>query len=235
MTLRKFFAFSLSVCISLSVLSTSADAAPKKASAAKKAKAVAKKPAGKTVSRSPRKRVVLNTHGTRTKVYPGRGHYHSPRTAMLHLPAQITTGESSGLDATAQPGVRYTFGTPAGSESPTQTIAVTLQDNAPPRHEPLTFKRGEVVQFVVRNDSQQAYEVAIGDTQTHKAHVSMLRSVPGLPRVDDATSIIIPPQQSKTLTWKFSRQHPRYPIELAVLQINDVLSTPHKSRINLHP
>ena len=232
MMLRKIVAFSLSIYLGLGSFMPVVQAAPKKTSAPKKT--ASKKPVRKTATRIERKKVILHKTSPR-KVVVSRYHGRvSPaRAAMLHLPPQMVNPET--FEATAQPGVRYTFGTPAGNEPASQSITVTLQDNAPPRHEPLTFKRGEVVQFVVTNQGTQTYEVAIGDTQTHKAHLSMLRSVPGLPRVDDATSIVVPPQQSKTLTWKFSRQHPRYPIELAVLHVNDVLSTPQKSRINLHP
>ena len=122
------------------------------------------------------------------------------------------------------------IGEPGKATKSTRVVQVKLIDNA---YEPelVQVKPGETVKFVLRNEGQLLHEFNIGTAEMHAAHqkeMAMMMehgmltptgvnekamnmdhsTMPGMGhsmKHDDPNSALVPPGQTKELTWKFAQ------------------------------
>ncbi|UEM21348.1 cupredoxin domain-containing protein [Skermanella mucosa] len=123
-----------------------------------------------------------------------------------------------------------TIGERGKASKSTRIVQIKLIDNA---YEPesIQVKPGETVKFVLRNDGQLLHEFNIGTAEMHAVHqkeMAMMMehgmltptgvndkamnmdhsTMPGMAhsmKHDDPNSVLVPPGQTKELTWKFAQ------------------------------
>ena len=69
----------------------------------------------------------------------------------------------------------------------------------------VVVSRGETVKFVVTNVGKLAHEFVIGDAAEQAAHEKEMQAMPGKSMKHDVNGISLPPGQTRTLVWTFTR------------------------------
>ncbi|MGH8307651.1 MAG: cupredoxin domain-containing protein [Gammaproteobacteria bacterium] len=113
------------------------------------------------------------------------------------------TGMSMG-SAHAQTTEHFPYGHPGSSGKPATVIHIQALDTLRFRPESITVHRGETVKFVVSNDGKLTHEFVIGDAALQAAHEKEMQAMAGKP-MHDVNGITLPPGQTKTLVWTFTR------------------------------
>lgn len=96
-------------------------------------------------------------------------------------------------------------GRPGESGNVTRTIEVTMGDNMRFTPGKLSFKAGETVRFVVRNNGNITHEMVIGSVDELVEHAAMMRTMPAMKHIDPNMISLAPGQQGE-LIWQFTRQ-----------------------------
>lgn len=119
----------------------------------------------------------------------------------LLSPALLAGGtHSNGHSHEAMPS---SVGEPASGE-PDRIIRVAMRDSMRFVFEPRldALRRGEVVEFRVRNDGVIAHEFSIGSIDEQLRHAAMMREMPDM-KHDDPNAITLAPGESGRLAWRF--------------------------------
>ncbi|MBV8061913.1 MAG: cupredoxin domain-containing protein [Alphaproteobacteria bacterium] len=110
----------------------------------------------------------------------------------------------------------YSFGEPAKAAEATRTVTILALPDMRFDPDSLTIKHGEVITFVVTNKDKVLHELDIGDKPALRQHQKMMLQMSGAQHGDSATSVMVRPGETKSLTWRFNKT-PDSPIELACL------------------
>ncbi len=99
--------------------------------------------------------------------------------------------------------MQSSVGEPA-SGKPDRIIRVAMRDSMRFVFEATleTLRRGEVVEFRVRNDGVIAHEFSIGSIDEQLRHAAMMREMPDM-KHDDPNAITLAPGESGRLAWRF--------------------------------
>ena len=65
-------------------------------------------------------------------------------------------------------------------------------------------KRGETVQFVVRNTGRIKHEMVIGSMAELKQHAELMRKIPGMEHAD-SNMVTLDPGETGELVWQFTK------------------------------
>lgn len=95
-------------------------------------------------------------------------------------------------------------GRPGDPENVTRTIEVTMDDSMRFTPGKLSFKAGETVRFVVRNNGKITHEMVIGSVDELREHAGMMRTMPAMKHAE-SNMISLAPGKRGELVWQFSR------------------------------
>ena len=87
--------------------------------------------------------------------------------------------------------------------SVSRVINVTADDSMRFRHEPLNFKGGETIKFIVTNKGAIAHEFSIGTKGEHMKHGKMMMNNPAMHHGPGGNVLSINPGETKELIWTF--------------------------------
>ena len=85
-----------------------------------------------------------------------------------------------------------------------RTISVKMSDNMRFSPSQIEVKKGETVQFSLKNVGQLQHEFVIGEAQELKEHAQMMREMPNMQH-QEANMLSLKGGQSGTLVWKFKQ------------------------------
>lgn len=124
----------------------------------------------------------------------------------LASPLLLAAGDHSH----AAHGAGYSFGEPGKPAAVTRTIRVRAGDDMKFVFDPplSSIRRGETIRFEIRNTGKLPHEFSIGDSASQKAHAKMMQDMPDMQHEADATAVSLPPGQSASLIWTFSKAVP---------------------------
>lgn len=141
--------------------------------------------------------------------------FAAPVIALLLFLGACGAGNSTSSDTTAAASghadhdtesTAVAAGEPADPATATRTVDIKIVGTAmafEPQH--VQVKTGDVVSFVVANDSDLEHEFTLGDESVQTEHEEEMASHAGHGAMaDDANSILLPPHTTKTLTWRFT-------------------------------
>ena len=96
------------------------------------------------------------------------------------------------------------YGEPGQAAQVNRVIEVQAADNM--RYTPAAIKvrRGETVEFVVKNTGKLAHEFVLGDAKELKEHAALMRRYPTMEH-DDPNMAKLAPGGTARLIWKFTR------------------------------
>jgi len=110
----------------------------------------------------------------------------------------LAAGEhAGGHDATP-------YGKPGEAAQVNRTIEVQAADSMRYAPAAITVRRGETIQFVLKNTGKLPHELVLGDAQSLREHAETMRRHPDMEH-DDPNMVKVAPGGTGTLIWKFTR------------------------------
>lgn len=98
---------------------------------------------------------------------------------------------------------RHAWGMQGDPKRATRTIRVTMSDAMRFDPEAFTFRRGETVTFVVRNEGRLMHEFVIGTDAELQAHAESMKKHPDMEH-DEPYMAHVAPGKTQRLTWRFT-------------------------------
>lgn len=96
------------------------------------------------------------------------------------------------------------WGIAGDAGSVTRTVTLSMTDNMRFTPDKLSFKQGETVRFVIRNQGKLLHELVIGTKAELDAHAAMMMKFPGMEH-DEPYMAHVPAGKSGSLVWTFNR------------------------------
>ena len=96
------------------------------------------------------------------------------------------------------------WGIAGDAKSVTRTVALAMDDSMRFTPDTLSFKQGETVRFVIRNQGKLLHELVIGTKAELDAHAAMMAKSPAMKHEDPSTAHV-PAGKSSELVWTFNR------------------------------
>lgn len=100
-----------------------------------------------------------------------------------------------------------TFGMPGKAAQVDRTIEIVAADSMRFIPDSVTVRRGETVEFVVRNTGMLAHEFVLGDAKELQEHAALMRRYPNMEH-DDPNELKVAPGSTNKLIWKFTHAGP---------------------------
>ena len=95
-------------------------------------------------------------------------------------------------------------GKPGDPKKVSRVIRVVMTDDMKFTPATVNVKRGETIQFSVRNAGQTKHEMVIASKAEWKEHSEMMRKMPGMEH-DDPNQVTLDPGKSGELVWQFTK------------------------------
>lgn len=96
------------------------------------------------------------------------------------------------------------FGHAGNPKVATRTVTISMSDSMQFSPAVLTIKKGETVQFVVKNDGKALHELVLGTEQELAQHAELMRRFPNMQH-DEPHMVHVRPGRSEGLVWTFNR------------------------------
>ena len=112
-------------------------------------------------------------------------------------PALALAGGAHDTEATA-------YGEPGQAAQVNRVIKVEAADNMRYTPASITVRRGETVEFVVKNTGKLRHEFVLGDARELREHAALIRRYPTMEH-DDPNMAKLAPGGTADLIWKFTR------------------------------
>lgn len=96
------------------------------------------------------------------------------------------------------------LGRPGDPHNVTRSIVVEMNDAMRFQPDRISVKRGETVQFVVRNIGKLRHEMVLGTMEDIKRHAEQMRKSPEMNHVDP-NQVSVDPGKTDELIWQFTR------------------------------
>jgi uncharacterized cupredoxin-like copper-binding protein len=96
------------------------------------------------------------------------------------------------------------FGQEGDPAKVSRTVKVAMSDDMRFTPAAITVKRGETIQFLVRNNGQVLHEMVLGTKEAIAEHAALMKKFPGMEH-DDANMTHVKPGKEGTIVWQFSR------------------------------
>jgi uncharacterized cupredoxin-like copper-binding protein len=122
----------------------------------------------------------------------------STASAFAHGDAAHTPGSASA------PKEQKPWGVAGDVKSATRTVTLSMSDNMRFSPDKLSFRQGETVRFVIRNQGKLLHELVIGTKPELDAHAAMMVKFPGMEH-DEPSTAHVPAGKSGGLVWTFNR------------------------------
>jgi uncharacterized cupredoxin-like copper-binding protein len=122
----------------------------------------------------------------------------SPATA--HDNHQSPAGPAAATAAKAQ----KPWGIAGDARAVSRTVTIVMDDNMRFSPDKLSFKRGDTVRFVVRNQGKLLHELVIGTKKELDEHAAMMLKHPAMQH-DDPSMVHVAAGKTGSLIWTFNR------------------------------
>lgn len=96
------------------------------------------------------------------------------------------------------------WGIAGDDKAVTRTVTIAMSDNMRFTPDKLSFKQGETVRFVIRNEGKLLHELVMGTKPELDAHAAMMAKHPGMAH-DEPSTAHVPAGKSGSLVWTFNR------------------------------
>lgn len=96
------------------------------------------------------------------------------------------------------------WGIAGDARSVTRTVTLSMDDGMRFTPDKLSFKQGETVRFVIRNQGKLLHELVIGTKPDLDAHAAMMLKFPGMEH-DEPHMAHVPAGKAGELVWTFNR------------------------------
>ncbi|MEO7888275.1 MAG: cupredoxin family protein [Polaromonas sp.] len=96
------------------------------------------------------------------------------------------------------------WGIAGNTSSVKRTVTLSMSDNMRFSPDKLTFRQGETVRFVIKNQGNLLHELVIGTKPELDAHAAMMVKFPGMEH-DEPYMAHVPASKSGELVWTFNR------------------------------
>ncbi|MCZ8256920.1 MAG: cupredoxin family protein [Polaromonas sp.] len=96
------------------------------------------------------------------------------------------------------------WGIAGEAKAVTRTVTLSMTDNMRFTPDKLTFKQGETVRFVIRNQGKLLHELVIGTKAELDAHAAMMVKFPGMEH-DEPYMAHVAAGKSGGMVWTFNR------------------------------
>lgn len=96
------------------------------------------------------------------------------------------------------------FGEPGKAAQVSRTVEVRAADNMRYTPASITVRRGETIEFVLKNTGKLTHEFVLGDAKELKEHAALMRRYPDMEH-DDPNMAKLAPGGTTKLIWKFTR------------------------------
>jgi uncharacterized cupredoxin-like copper-binding protein len=128
--------------------------------------------------------------------------------AALVAAVSILAAGCGGGGGSKAPAATGPIGGPGDPAQASRTVEIHAGDNLRFQPDTVQVKVGETVTFKVVNDAQILHDFTLGDEAAQSAHEKEMQAMgsgdmSGM--ADDANAIHIPPGQTKTITWTFTK------------------------------
>ena len=98
----------------------------------------------------------------------------------------------------------HAVGKPGDPKKVLRTIQVTMSDDMKFAPAQVNVKRGETIQFVLRNAGRIKHEMVIGSMAELKQHAELMRKFPGMEH-DEPNQVALDSGESGELVWQFTK------------------------------
>jgi uncharacterized cupredoxin-like copper-binding protein len=133
---------------------------------------------------------------TAIAVYAHDGEHQGMMSGMRH-------GKSEGAHA-QDVGHADGIGKPGNPNKVSRAIQVVMSDDMKFTPANIDVRRGETIEFVVRNAGSIKHEMVIGTMAELKQHAALMRRFPGMEH-SDPNMITLAPGKSGVLVWQFTQ------------------------------
>ncbi len=137
------------------------------------------------------------------------GHMSGGHMSKAHKPMHENMHSGQGMGGEMDHGhhahaMETLAGKPGKASDVSRTVRVTASDEmrfAP--DQPLTFREGEVIRFLVTNQGAIDHEFVIGTKEEHQEHGAMMMSNPGMHHGEMPNAVTVRPGETKEVIWRF--------------------------------
>jgi uncharacterized cupredoxin-like copper-binding protein len=121
--------------------------------------------------------------------------------ALAHAPSKDggASTASAGSEELSTP-----FGRPGDQKAVSRTISVRMSDTMRFSPDRLTVKRGETIQFVVKNDGKLLHEMVLGTGKSLEEHAALMRKFPEMEH-DEPYMVHVEPGKTGEIVWTFDK------------------------------
>ena len=123
----------------------------------------------------------------------------TPVLAMAHGDAAHMSDKAAPAKKEQKP-----WGIAGDAKAVTRTVTLSMTDNMRFTPDKLSFKQGETVRFVIRNQGKLLHELVIGTKADLDTHAAMMVKFPGMEH-DEPYMAHVPAGKSGGLVWTFNR------------------------------
>ncbi len=96
------------------------------------------------------------------------------------------------------------IGQPGDAKKVTRTIQVSMNDNMRFSPSEIEVKRGETIQFVVKNEGKLPHEMVLGTDKELKDHYEVMKKHPHMEHADENMASVAP-GKTGTIVWQFTK------------------------------
>jgi uncharacterized cupredoxin-like copper-binding protein len=125
-------------------------------------------------------------------------------TAAFSHDHKGATGHKAQATPAAAKKEQKPWGIAGDDKSVTRTVTIAMSDNMRFTPDKLSFKQGETVRFVVRNEGKLLHELVIGTRSEFDAHTEMMAKHPGMTH-EEPYMAHVSAGKSGNLVWTFNR------------------------------
>ncbi len=112
--------------------------------------------------------------------------------------------KSQSARTSAAPAEQKDFGIAGDAKKVTRTVRVAMSDQMRFAPATLSFKQGETVRFVFRNDGKVMHEFVLGTKKELEEHAALMRKFPGMEH-DEPYMAHVAPGKTGAIVWTFNR------------------------------
>lgn len=98
----------------------------------------------------------------------------------------------------------FIFGEPAEASPTARIVELITRDDFSYTPGTVTIQAGEVITFRVTNEGQIAHDFTLGDEALQDRHDLEMAEMAGMTMADEPNAFMIPPGETKELTWHFT-------------------------------
>lgn len=125
---------------------------------------------------------------------------------LVTVPAALAHDDAKHGNKAARPisAEEKDFGREGDPKKANRIVRVGMADTMRFTPSELTFKRGEIVKFIVRNNGKVMHEMVLGTMQELKEHAELMKKHPGMEH-DEPYMAHVGPGKAETIVWQFTK------------------------------